>query len=275
MPVSFRRSFAQPTAIGHPSFPLPVSHWSDFCRPFAWLTAGRRLSLCGLGVSVLLGSVSGAGAQQATALTIGTASIADRLPGFVETASRRFRVPVPWIRAVMQVESGGLVNAVSPMGAMGLMQIMPDTWAELQGRYGLGTNPFDPYDNILAGTAYLRELLDRFGERGFLAAYNAGPGRYQEHLATGKPLPSETLAYVTAVTSLPAFPSSDGVRPAVSWSSSSLFAATASAGFTPSRTSPDKLPDTGSPGGPGRMAAAHVPHSDGLFARIADRGAPR
>ncbi len=118
----------------------------------------------------------------------------------------------------MRVESGGLVNALSPMGAMGLMQIMPNTWAELQVRYGLGTNPFDPYDNIVAGTAYLRELLDRFGERGFLAAYNAGPGRYQEHLATGKPLPSETLAYVTAVTSLPASNSSDGASSAASWS---------------------------------------------------------
>ena len=91
---------------------------------------------------------------------------------------------------------------VSPKGAMGLMQIMPDTWAELRSRYGLGPDPYDPHDNIIAGTAYLRELLDRYGERGFLAAYNAGPSRYEEHLATGRPLPSETLSYMAAVTSL-------------------------------------------------------------------------
>ena len=85
---------------------------------------------------------------------------------------------------------------------MGLMQIMPDTWSELRSRYGLGADPYDPHDNIIAGAAYLRELHDRYGERGFLAAYNAGPGRYEEHLATGRPLPSETVSYMAAVASL-------------------------------------------------------------------------
>lgn len=60
-------------------------------------------------------------------------------------------------------------------------------------------DPFDPHDNIVAGAAYLRWLHDRYGDAGFLAAYNAGPGRYDEHLATGRPLPDETRAYVTAV----------------------------------------------------------------------------
>jgi soluble lytic murein transglycosylase-like protein len=50
---------------------------------------------------------------------------------------------------------------------------MPETWAELRLRYGLGADPYDPHDNITAGTAYLRELHDRYGERGVLAAYNA------------------------------------------------------------------------------------------------------
>ena len=111
--------------------------------------------------------------------------------------------------------------AVSPKGAMGLMQIMPQTWAELRRRYGLGEDPYDPHDNIMAGAAYLRELHDRFGKRGFLAAYNAGPGRYEEHLATGRPLPSETLSYMAAVESLLGWNLGEGDSPAAaSWTSS-------------------------------------------------------
>jgi soluble lytic murein transglycosylase-like protein len=67
-------------------------------------------------------------------------------------------IPASWIRAVLQAESGGAARALSPKGAMGLMQIMPETWATLRLRYGLGADPFDPHDNILAGAAYLREL---------------------------------------------------------------------------------------------------------------------
>ena len=102
----------------------------------------------------------------------------------------------------MQVESGGDEHAISPRGAMGLMQLMPGTWVELSVRYGLGLDPFDPRDNILAGTAYLKEMHDRFGSAGFLAAYHAGPARYEQHLATGQPLPPETIAYIAAVTPL-------------------------------------------------------------------------
>jgi soluble lytic murein transglycosylase-like protein len=102
---------------------------------------------------------------------------------FVTEASRRFTIPVQWIRTVMKTESGGNPRAVSPRGALGLMQIMPATWVELSVRHELGIDPFDPRDNILAGTAYLRELLGRFGSEGFLAAYNAGPRRYEQLLA--------------------------------------------------------------------------------------------
>ncbi len=84
---------------------------------------------------------------------------------------------------------------------MGLMQIMPGTWAELRERYNLGNDPYDPRDNILAGTAYLRELLDRYGSPGVFAAYNAGPARYEEHLAGGS-LPDETQAYVAKLANL-------------------------------------------------------------------------
>ena len=126
----------------------------------------------------------------------------DPVAATVTEAAQRSGIPASWIRAVMQAESGGDVRAVSPKGAMGLMQIMPETWATLRLRYGLGADPFDPHDNILAGAAYLRELHDRYGSPGFLAAYNAGPARYEDHLATGQPLPAETRAYVALLAPL-------------------------------------------------------------------------
>ena len=113
----------------------------------------------------------------------------------IARASQRFALPDTLIRAVIAIESGGAVFAVSPKGAMGLMQLMPGTWAELRQRHGLGVDPFDPCDNIFAGTAYLREMLDRYGDPGFLAAYNAGPRRYESYLG-GRPLPPETIAYI-------------------------------------------------------------------------------
>lgn len=116
---------------------------------------------------------------------------------FIAEASRRFAVPVHWICAVIHVESSGKAHAVSSRGALGLMQIMPGSWVDLSARYNLGIDPFDPHDNIFAGAAYLREMLDRFGSEGFLAAYNAGPKRYEEHLTTGRALPEETRAYLS------------------------------------------------------------------------------
>ncbi len=120
----------------------------------------------------------------------------DRFADLIAEASRRFDVPTNLIRAVIHIESGIDVRAVSPKGAMGLMQIMPETYALLRARYALGPNPYDPRDNILAGAAYLHEMHDRYGAPGFLAAYNAGPRRYEEHLRTGRPLPTETQRYV-------------------------------------------------------------------------------
>jgi soluble lytic murein transglycosylase-like protein len=121
---------------------------------------------------------------------------------FITEASRRFAIPAQWIRGVMHFESSGNGRAISPKGALGLIQIMPGTWVELSVRYELGIDPFDPHDNIMAGAAYLREMHDRFGSAAFLAAYHAGPLRYEQHLLTGKPLPSETTAYVAVVTQL-------------------------------------------------------------------------
>ena len=121
---------------------------------------------------------------------------------YVAEAARRFGIPQRWIRAVMEVESAGNPRAVSHAGAMGLMQIMPGTWAELRVAYRLGDDPFDPRDNILAGAAYLRQMYDRFGSPGFLAAYNAGPARYQDHLDTGRALPRETRNYLAILAPL-------------------------------------------------------------------------
>lgn len=122
----------------------------------------------------------------------------------IAEASARFGVPVLWIEQVMRAESRGRTvqngrPITSSAGAMGLMQVMPATWAELRARLGLGSDPHAPRDNILAGTAYLREMYDRFGYPGLFAAYNAGPTRYSASLATGRPLPAETRAYLAEV----------------------------------------------------------------------------
>jgi hypothetical protein len=127
----------------------------------------------------------------------GTGPQTQSVDWLVDEASHQFSIPALWIRSVMQVESGGNANALSPKGAMGLMQIMPETYTGLRQELGLGADPYQPRDNIMAGAAYLREMLDLYGTSGFLAAYNAGPTRYAEHLATGEPLPEETQIYLT------------------------------------------------------------------------------
>lgn len=124
--------------------------------------------------------------------------------GHIAEAAARFGVPATWIRRVMAAESGGRTHwngrpIVSSAGAMGLMQLMPGTWRQLRGELGLGHDPHQPRDNILAGGAYLRRMYDRFGYPGLFAAYNAGPARYARHLATGRPLPAETRSYVLKV----------------------------------------------------------------------------
>ena len=164
----------------------------------------------------------------------------------------------------MQVESGNNPKAVSPKGAMGLMQIMPDTWVELRDLYNLGADPFDPHDSILAGAAYLREMHERFGTAGFLAAYNAGPARYDEHLATGRALPDETIAYVTALNLLlnldATYTSSIAGVHAVLWRQAPLFVQkpNASDDVQIPRKPPSKV---GSIAGDSRLA----PQSEGLF----------
>ncbi len=120
----------------------------------------------------------------------------------VREASQRFGIPEHWIYAVIRIESAGRTRAVSSAGAMGLMQLMPGTWARQRVRHSLGSDPFDPRDNILAGTSYLCEMYDRYGAAGFLAAYNAGPGRYEDWFAGRRSLPLETRRYVARITPL-------------------------------------------------------------------------
>jgi hypothetical protein len=228
-----------------------------------------RLRLCCASVVVLLLSLGIAHAQPDATGHSAAVAMADPFAGFVAEASHRFALPVSSIRAVMQAESGGDVRALSPKGAMGLMQIMPDTWSELRFRYGLGADPYDPRDNITAGTAYLRELHDRFGERGFLAAYNAGPSRYEEHLAT---LPAETLSYMATVKSLLDGTLARSSPAAASWASSSLFIAIAKAALAPSQRSPKQASEHRSTSGLPSTTAPLTPLSDGLFARTSGRG---
>lgn len=121
----------------------------------------------------------------------------------VTEAAKRFAIPERWIHAVMAIESRRDRTARSPKGAIGLMQIMPTTWDELRARYGLGNDPWQPRDNILAGAAYLREMHDRYGSIvAMLAAYNAGPKRYDALLANGRALPAETVDYVAKITTM-------------------------------------------------------------------------
>jgi len=173
-------------------------------------------------------SASPAHAQSAAATE---ANPADPFAAYITEAARRFSVPASWIRAVMRAESAGNVSAASTAGAMGLMQIMPQTWADLRVRHRLGSDPFDPRANILAGAAYLREMHDRFGSPGFLAAYNAGPGRYEEHLATGWELPEETQAFVAVLAPLVGGERADGaivpVADQQAWTRAPIFIARA------------------------------------------------
>lgn len=163
----------------------------------------------------------------------------------VADAARRFGIPEPWIWAVMQVESNGDSRAVSSAGAMGLMQIMPGTWVNLRARHGLGRDPYNVRDNIMAGAAYLRAMHDRYGNpAAMLAAYNAGPGRYDEYLSHGRPLPAETRAYLAKLSSITGSAGDSQLAAAMpsdrfAWRRAALFAARANDIAAAPESSPD------------------------------------
>jgi hypothetical protein len=123
---------------------------------------------------------------------------------YIREASARFAVPQGWIRAIIRQESGGHEYlhgrpVTSDAGAMGLMQLMPATYAELRDRFNLGNDPYDPHDNIMAGTGYIAQLYARYGAPAFLVAYDAGPRRMDEYNAGRGSLPNETVAYLASV----------------------------------------------------------------------------
>jgi hypothetical protein len=235
----------------------------------------RNLSLSlGLAIAVALGCNT-LRAEPATARPVITDAARTPLASFIAEASQRFGIPATWISAVMRAESFGDVRATSPKGAIGLMQIMPETWTTLSQRYRLGPDPYDAHDNIIAGAAYLRELHDRYGIPGFLAAYNAGPARWEDHLATGRPLPAETRAYLSRLAAIIGGSSTDDTvilaAVAKSWTEASLFPSRASRppGDTPPASSPQSLKP------PIRRPAQDwtglAPQSDGLFVTLSAR----
>ena len=243
---------------------MPVS--SPFPRTRAvdgHCCAARRMFILlfsGLSLAITLPAVADVPRTDVKALNLN-----DPYAAHIAEASQRFGLPAAWIRAVMRVESAGNPRAVSSAGAMGLMQVMPRTWADLRADLALGDDPFDPRDNILAGTAYLRRMFERYGSPGFLAAYNAGPGRYDAHRISGRPLPAETQAYVAALTPM----ISDGaVAPVATTSLEALGWLTAPL-FT-GRSSVDPIwavmPASGVSGiDPLREFFASMPRSSGLF----------
>jgi len=187
----------------------------------------------------------------------------------IAEAAQRFQLPVAWIRAVLAAESNGDPRALSPKGAMGLMQVMPTTWSDLRIRHRLGNDPYDPHDNIIAGAAYIRLLYDRYGSPGWIAAYNAGPGRYEASLK-GRPLPPETQRYVATVA--PNLDSAGGLGVTMvaaidplAWTRSALFVAQQTSKPVVD-SAPAERPSSDASATPiVRDVSAIVPQSNGLF----------
>jgi D-alanyl-D-alanine carboxypeptidase len=175
--------------------------------PHLAVTTRARSGLRALGLAGLVLLAAACASDRAGVPGAGLAGRSHAPPGpphdpwgpYIVEAAALHDVPEVWIREVMRVESAGRPDAISQAGAMGLMQVMPATYEELRLRYGLGSDPFHPRDNILAGAAYLREMYDRFGSPGFLAAYNAGPGTFERYLERRRRLPEETRRYVATI----------------------------------------------------------------------------
>jgi soluble lytic murein transglycosylase-like protein len=110
-----------------------------------------------------------------------------------DAAADKYGLPRALVRCVMTVESGLIAEAVSSKGAIGLMQLMPDTARDL------GVDPHDPAQNVDGGARYLRQLLLRYdgGLRHALAAYNAGPAAVDRY--RGIPPYAETIGYIARI----------------------------------------------------------------------------
>lgn len=239
--------------------------------------AARRMALLflsGLSFASVMPAVT-----MAQEVAVARPSSRDPYADHIAEASRRFSVPIAWIRAVMRAESAGDPRAISPKGAMGLMQIVPETWAGLRLRHRLGADPYDPHDNIIAGAGYIRELFDRYGSPGWIAAYNAGPGRYEDSLK-GRALPAETRAYVAIVA--PSVGGGDATRPIVvaavdplAWMHAPLFIAQSERRPAADPVPPERTSDPAMTTSLVRDVSAIVPQSSGLFVARSGEGAAR
>lgn len=226
---------------------------------------------------LLLASVTALGmpavAVRAQATPMAVRSASDPYADLIAEAAQRFGIPAAWIRAIMRIESRGDRRAVSPKGAMGLMQLMPETWAALRTRYGFGRDPFDPHDNILAGVAFLREMHERYGSPGFLAAYNAGPSRYEDYRDRHRALPSETVAYVAALVPFVGDGAIDGpalvaVSDPSSWTQAPLFITRSASAEPVDHAASKQPPDAKPPVVAVRDLSAIAPQSNGLFVAL-------
>jgi len=271
--VARRRRQGRPLA-GARALPLTAASTMARLRESGGRACARVALLLVAGVISVIAPVTAAHAKMA-AIRVQAAS--DPFSGFVTKAAQRFGIPAAWIRAVMRSESHGDRRAISPKGAMGLMQLMPDTWAALRVRYGLGRDPYDPRDNILAGAAYLREMHDLYGSPGFLAAYNAGPGRYEDYRDRRRPLPDETIAYVAEL--LPLIDGGDGDPPVftasvarLAWAKASLFATGSDSAQAADHTASDRSSRDASGGVGVRDVSAIAPQSKGLFVALSSSG---
>jgi soluble lytic murein transglycosylase-like protein len=174
--------------------------YMDFFRRVSFLLAAAMLAVAAPALAAARASAFHTEQQMSYR------QLMQRWDPLIAEASRRFNVPQIWIRSVMQAESGGRTLSgenhpiTSGAGAMGLMQLMPSTWRDMRVDHGLGPDPYDPRDNILAGAAYLHWLNARYGYPALFAAYNDGPGNLEARLLDAGLLPAETRSYLIRVT---------------------------------------------------------------------------
>ena len=181
------------------------------CLTAITLTMMQQQRLHAPSVSMRLSNYLSESAPQAPSVydtedAMGPRTLLDRWNPVVREAASRFHISALWLRAVMRNETGGRTvqegdkPITSRAGALGIMQLMPDTYSQMAEHHGLGASPARPRDNIFASAAYLSWLKARYGFPGMFAAYNFGPGNWEDHLRRKRTLPAETRNYVKQIT---------------------------------------------------------------------------
>jgi soluble lytic murein transglycosylase-like protein len=186
-----------------------LAYWSSTGRrwkpvPSANIRAARSAAA---EVNSYLGGQRGGFDASLTSFTRGKASSPQDIDAAIDQAASRHNVDPNLVRAVIKVESNFNPNAVSRKGAMGLMQLMPQTARQLRV-----SNPFDPQQNVDAGVRHLKQLMESYGGdvKLTLAAYNAGQGAVAR--SAGVPRFAETRNYVKRITQLYYGGSDSGIR---------------------------------------------------------------